>query len=445
MSRTTLSTLFAAAMGVSAFASAQAQAPKVTTIKKPAKPAPAPQVAPEPDAPARKPASGDNPSVGSVNGKSVYWNDVIKQLKTEQPEQLQQAVSQAMGGKVAEDLFGVRPKASVTYSQADVLKELRQHPAPAISSTLTQMLQSRVFDLELAKMNARFADEDVNAYLNNLLKEARKNGVIPANMTDDDFLASRNLTRAKIKVRLRPQAVGLFLTQKDMEKKQGHPFGPGDFVQARHILLQIKTTDADGKPIDAAKADADAKAKIMQIAADIKAEKIKFEDAAKQFSDDPSKENGGDLGVFTHGQMVKPFEDAAFTLKPGELSEPVRSQFGYHVIRVDKAGKDISQEDRGKALDAIKQRSFQEYTSRLMSEYKVVNSFQSAPPISMGPGVRPGPNGMRPNQPMIRPAPSNVRPVPVPRTGTGAAPQPAPTPQPAPAPAPAPPTPPAGK
>ena len=59
-----------------------------------------------------------------------------------------------------------------------------------------------------------------------------------------------------------------------------------------------------------------------------------FGKLAKKFSDCPSGNNCGDLGYFTRGKMVKEFEDAAFSMQSGQVSQPIQTKFGYHIIKV---------------------------------------------------------------------------------------------------------------
>ena len=111
--------------------------------------------------------------------------------------------------------------------------------------------------------------------------------------------------------------------------------GDMEQVHARHILIRFKGSQvplADGKK-DLTEDEALQKCK--ELRAKI-AGGAKFEDVAKAESDDSgSGANGGDLDTFGRGAMVPEFEKAAFELKPGELSQPVRSAFGYHLILVD--------------------------------------------------------------------------------------------------------------
>lgn len=73
--------------------------------------------------------------------------------------------------------------------------------------------------------------------------------------------------------------------------------------------------------------------KAEQIADEIK-NGLSFEEAARKYSKCPSKENNGDLGFFTRGKMVPEFEAATFAMEKGQVSSPVKTQFGYHLIKV---------------------------------------------------------------------------------------------------------------
>lgn len=72
----------------------------------------------------------------------------------------------------------------------------------------------------------------------------------------------------------------------------------------------------------------------LRIKKDIENNDITFEEAAKKYSQCPSGLNGGDLGYFGRNQMVREFENASFSLPVGKISEPVKTQFGYHLILV---------------------------------------------------------------------------------------------------------------
>ncbi len=103
-----------------------------------------------------------------------------------------------------------------------------------------------------------------------------------------------------------------------------------------------------------------------------------FEDAAKKYSKCPSKENGGDLGMFERGKMVPEFENAAFEMKVGDMSEPVKTQFGYHLIKVEdrkeasvRSYEEVKNEI-GQKLAAEKQRDvYMEKVNELKEQYEV--------------------------------------------------------------------------
>ncbi|HYF81926.1 MAG TPA: peptidylprolyl isomerase [Clostridia bacterium] len=101
-----------------------------------------------------------------------------------------------------------------------------------------------------------------------------------------------------------------------------------------------------------------------------------FNELAKQNSKDPSaKENGGDLDYFRHGDMVEPFEKAAFALKPGEISEIVQTDFGFHIIKVEDSKldkfEDVKEQLKGSMLSDKKSGEYEKVLEEMRKNAKI--------------------------------------------------------------------------
>jgi len=155
----------------------------------------------------------------------------------------------------------------------------------------------------------------------------------------------------------------------------------GERVKARHILLRVDK-DASFKDKSAARRKlADLRAKIVAGA--------DFSEMAQKFSDDKgSAVRGGDLGAFMRGQMVPPFEKAAFSLPVGQVSDIVETDFGFHLILVDEkraAAKlryeDVEDDLKEYLFRVNAQKTFEEYVQQLRktASIKVLIDFDEAP------------------------------------------------------------------
>lgn len=103
-----------------------------------------------------------------------------------------------------------------------------------------------------------------------------------------------------------------------------------------------------------------------------------FAKLAKEYSKDSANaENGGNLGTFSKGQMVKEFEDAVFNLKEGEISNPVKTQFGYHIIKLNKVADSV--EDNKEAIkNALTDKKYADYIKELNEKANVVTESTTA-------------------------------------------------------------------
>ncbi len=195
---------------------------------------------------------------------------------------------------------------------------------------LDQLVDQRLLEQEAASRSIKATDAEVAAGIDQMKQQA------PSPDAFAKALASRKLTEADLRAEARqrltvdklltaevePKAVVTEADIADFYKKNPQFFMQQEALRASHIL--IKADSAEAKP--AAKAKADDLLRQIKGGAD-------FAALAKQHSNDGSAAAGGDLGFFPRGQMVKAFEDAAFALKPGEVSGVVETEFGYHIIK----------------------------------------------------------------------------------------------------------------
>ena len=186
-------------------------------------------------------------------------------------------------------------EADISFAAEDLAQELQQMPPEQRKAFLVTVL----IDMKVMAKAARDAQMDQTALFKQRLK----------------YLEDRSLRRAyfaeKIATGVTPEAL-----QAAYDKFVASFTGQEE-VHARHILVATE---------DEAKA----------IKTELEGGKD-FAELAKEKSTDPSaQQNGGDLGFFGKGMMVKPFEDAAFTMEVGAISDPIKSDFGWHIIKLEE-------------------------------------------------------------------------------------------------------------
>jgi foldase protein PrsA len=202
-------------------------------------------------------------------------------------------------------------------SQAAFNKRLESSPMG--KSVLQQMVQEMLIEQYAKNNNIVVSDAAIDA------RENQIKGAFPG-AAWDDMLKARGLTETDVRAALREQlildqALSKEVTVTPAEIKQEFQkdhamYDTPEMVTARHILVP-------SLPL------------ALKIVADLKAGQS-FASLAKQYSTDPgSKDKGGDLGSFRRGQMVPAFDKYAFSAPIGQISPPIKSPFGYHIIQVE--------------------------------------------------------------------------------------------------------------
>lgn len=161
-----------------------------------------------------------------------------------------------------------------------------------------------------------------------------------------------DLQLARLDQTNRPSDMVLEQRAREVYRAETKRFAINEEVKASHILILSTTENAE--------------AKAAEVLAELKAGKD-FEELAKAHSQDPgSGAKGGDLGFFGRGRMVKEFEETAFQLKAGELSGVVKSQFGYHIIKVTER-----KEPGKQPFEEVRDTLYKEVAQKILSEGRV--------------------------------------------------------------------------
>ncbi len=219
----------------------------------------------------------------------------------------------------------------------------------------------------------QFARQNEKAKIDYVLLSPDKFGAA-SEPTDADLLAYFNKNRERFRQPERRKLKYLLVEDAKLREKarptpqqiasyyaaHSEDYKAGERVHAAHILIKLDQNATAAQ-------DAAAKKKAEEVLA--RARKGEdFAALARQFSEDPgSKDKGGDLGAFGRGQMVKPFEDAAFSMAPGEIRGPVKSDFGYHIIKlIEKipAGKQSLEEATPRITMQLTQENIQAMEAR---------------------------------------------------------------------------------
>lgn len=220
------------------------------------------------------------------------------------------------------------------------------------AEALDALVAEKIMEAEVAKNNIEVADEEIDKEIEEMKEyyggeEELNNALTYYNLTMED-MKKNMITNIQLEKLLEPY---IEISEDEMKayfEQNKQSLDQKEEVKASHILVETKE-EAD----------------------DIKAKLDKGEDfaeLAKEFSTDSTSTKGGDLGYFGRGEMVKEFEEVAFSLNVDEISEPVQSQFGFHIIKVEDK-KEAKEAVYDEVKDDIKEGLFNQQLNTAYSKW----------------------------------------------------------------------------
>ncbi|UCE06496.1 MAG: peptidylprolyl isomerase [bacterium] len=251
----------------------------------------------------------DSAVVAIVNGDAILYDDVDKAIK--------QFLNQL--GRDANQFIIQKPDTAFWKDALDWIISIRLLAQEAYKQNI-KVDKSEV-DFAFNTIKRRFPSEQ--KFLDALEE---------ADLTIEQF--THNLTKEIMVQKLLNYKIGSQIEDPSDEdalkyyNEHGEKFIQDEQIRVHHILLKVSET-ADPEKVK------NVESKARRILERIKKGED-FEKLARQYSEDPSALKGGDIGFFSGGDMIKNFEDAAFALKVGEVSDLVRTPLGFHIIRLDE-------------------------------------------------------------------------------------------------------------
>ncbi|MFT3711212.1 MAG: peptidylprolyl isomerase [Archangium sp.] len=264
------------------------------------------------------------------------------------------------------------------------LNRLRQEPDPAKRAELHTMLVKRGLDLligeklmeaQVRELNIEVADSEIDLGMEDVKKQNNISGE-----QFEQLLAQEGYTLASYKTFMRKHLARLKLVNLKVRSKVkisdedlkaeyarwSHDEANEFEVHARHILVQV-AAKATPEQIETARL------KAQMLMEEAKKPGTNFAELAKKKSEGPSAADGGDLGFFKRGVMMADFEKAAFTLPVGGISEPIRTKFGWHVLKVEER-KALNapplDEVKDKLREAMLRSQLEKYTDQYVQELR---------------------------------------------------------------------------
>jgi peptidyl-prolyl cis-trans isomerase SurA len=218
-------------------------------------------------------------------------------------------------------------------------KQRAEERAKVLKTSLNTLIGEKLMEEQIRELGLATTDAELEAAVsdvrrqNNITDEAQFERLLSGEgftvKTYKDFLRNQMSRMKLVQMKVAPKVK---VSEEDLKAAytQYAKLESGDAeVHARHILVQV---DAKATPEQVETA----RQKALKLVEEARKPGVDFAELAKKKSEGPSASDGGDLGFFRRGVMVPAFERVAFTLKEGEVSEPVRTQFGWHVLKVEE-------------------------------------------------------------------------------------------------------------